>query len=859
MQQAQSQSIADVISSNADWRKAYTPLPSSFDEMFTPTGALHPHWERFVESMDKLGRAEVARRWELARRMIHENGVTYNVHGDPHGLDRPWVLDAVPLMFSAREWSGIERALAQRAQLLNAVLADLYGPQKLLQAGLLPAELVFAHPLFLRPCHNILPSGGRHLHLFSADIGRTPDGNWWVLNDRSQAPAGAGYALENRIVLSRIFPDIFKECSVQRLANFFRRLRDTLAASAPYNRDNPRIVLFSPGPQHETYFEHVYLSRYLNYTLVEGGDLTVRDQAVYLKTLGGLHRVDVVLRRMDDNECDPLELAPDSFLGVPGLVQAIRAGNVAVSNALGCGLVESPAFKPFLPALCKHFFNEELLMPSVQSYWCGQPASLAYVLENLEKLIVKPAFPGRGVLSQLGSKLSRAELSELREKIKARPLAYVAQEHLHLSTAPVLVDNRVEPRHTVLRTFLAASDNSYVAMPGGLAQIPTTADALVFSLQRGAGSKDTWVQASGPISSFSMLRSPDHPLELSRGGGDLPSRVADNLFWMGRYVERAENAVRLMRGITIRLSEKSVYGEVRELPDLMRALREQSGSFWTQQHEAPEEPAQAAPGSELRTLLEESRKPGGLYNTLQALQDVARIIRDRISTDTWRVLNQLHEDTAWPFKEGDAAPGEIIERLNATVTALASFGGLSSESLTRGQVWIFMDMGRRLERAAMTARFLRSTLSMHSREEGPLLEAVLEVGDSFMTYRRRYLAQLQLAPVLDLLLSDETNPRSVAFQLSALNEHVQMLPREASQVRLSPEQRLTLGTLTELRMVDVEDLCREDDRLHHRGALVKLLTRVDDDMAGLSDIITRQFLSHAQTSRQLAATKTENI
>ena len=334
--------------------------------MFASDSDLRPQWQTFVSLLDRMGPPELSRRWEQGQRLIHENGVTYNVYGDPRGMDRPWELDSIPLVISAADWNDeLEPALAQRARVLNLLLADLYGPQALLRAGVFPPELVFWNPGFLRPCHGIKLPNKSYLNLYSADIARTPDGRWSVISDRTQAPSGAGYALENRIVLSRIFPDVFKECQVQRLASFFRKVRENMNSLAPYNRDNPFIVLLTPGPFNETYFEHAYLARYLNYTLVEGGDLTVRDQCVYLKTLGGLHRVDVIVRRLDAEYCDPLELRADSALGVPGLVQAVRAGNVAVANPLGSGLVESPAINAFLPELCKLLLNEDLKLPSV--------------------------------------------------------------------------------------------------------------------------------------------------------------------------------------------------------------------------------------------------------------------------------------------------------------------------------------------------------------------------------------------------------------------------------------------------------------------------------------------------------------
>lgn len=373
----------------------YSARLGMLDEMVDAAGTPRPHWQQFLSAVDKLGTTELTRRWTEARQLIRENGVTYNVYGDPRGIERPWQLDPVPLLIGPEEAVHLEKGLIQRARLLELVLADVYGPQQLLHQGLLPPELVFANSAFLRSCHGIRPPGGRFLHLYAADLARSSDGRVHVLGDRAQSPSGAGYALENRIVLSRMLPAIFQDCKVQRLALFFRALRESLRASAPHNRDNPRIVLLTPGPFNETYFEHAYLARYLGFTLVEGGDLTVRDERVFLKVLGGLQPVDVIFRRLDDDYCDPLELRPDSFLGVPGLVQAVRAGNVAVANALGSGLLESPALLAFLPALCRTLLGEELLLPTVNTWWCGDDRDREYVFAHLEDLVIKAAFPSR--------------------------------------------------------------------------------------------------------------------------------------------------------------------------------------------------------------------------------------------------------------------------------------------------------------------------------------------------------------------------------------------------------------------------------------------------------------------------------
>src|ERR1700676_602174 len=408
-----------------------------YDEMSVAPGVLRPHWDVFINSLSALGEEEIARRWETARQRIRENGVTYNVYGDPLGMDRPWNLDAIPLMISPSEWSQLEAGLIQRARLLNSILADLYGPQQLLRGGLIPPALVFGNPGFWRPCHGVRVLGNTYLHLLAVDLARGPDGDWWVISDRTQAPSGAGYSLENRIVMAQSFPDLFREFRVKRLASFFRSFRETLLRLSPVARDNPRVVLLTPGPFNETYFEHSYLARYLGFRLVQGGDLTVRDSRVFLKTLAGLKPVDVILRRVDDSFCDPTELRSDSFLGVAGLVEAVRAGNVTVANALGSGLIETSAFMPFFPGLSQRMLGEKLKLPTAATWWCGQPKAMCYVLDNLDSLVIKPAFPSKGMERFFGGRLGPEARSRLIARIKESPHDFAGQELLNLSAGPV--------------------------------------------------------------------------------------------------------------------------------------------------------------------------------------------------------------------------------------------------------------------------------------------------------------------------------------------------------------------------------------------------------------------------------------
>ncbi len=832
----------DTLSSAGAGLAGYQPLPGIYDEMTPGGGALRSHWQNFVTAIDELGPAEQQRRWRTARQLIHENGVTYNVYGDPDGMDRPWHIDPMPLLISASEWSVVESGLTQRARLLDAILADFYGPQKLVQQRVLPPELLYANRGFLRPMHGLKVPGGHWLHLYGADVGRGPGGELVVLHDRTQAPSGAGYALENRLVVSRAFPDVFRDCRVQRLATFFRTIRETLTSLAPHHRESPRIVLLTPGPYNETYFEHAYLARYLGYMLAEGGDLTVRDNHVYLKTLGGLQQVDVIVRRQDDDFCDPLELRPDSSIGVPGLVQALHAGNVAVANALGSGLLETPALMAFLPQLCRHLLGEDLKMQSVPTYWCGRPDHCQFVLGNLEKMVIKPTLPGRHEIV-FGQSLTADQKAELRRKIADAPRMFVAQERLTLSTAPVMLTDRAEPRHVVVRAHLAASENGYVIMPGGLTRFSASVDTMTVSMQRGGGSKDTWVLTDGPVDTFSLLPQPGVPIDISRAGGDLPSRVADNLYWLGRYMERAEAQVRLARGIAVRLSDQSI----EDSPEFSRLLAAFLG-----------EDMAGAPAAEIESrviaALIDQREPFGLQSALSNIHRLASLVRDRISIDTWRIINRFEQD--FPFDaKSSVRINELLPALDRLILTFAAFSGLAMESMTRGFAWRFLDMGHRIERALATLNLLQNALVPVLPREAQLYEIVLEIADSLMTYRRRYMTTLQAAPVLDLLLADESNPRSVAFQLVMLSEHVAALPKPIAGVML-PEDRLLLKCLTELRLTDVMTAAEpqniEDADSPRRILAEASLSMLGESLSILSELMSQTYLSHAVTTRQLA-------
>ncbi len=830
--------------------ETYTVPDGSYDEVFAGPGILRPHWKAVVAALDTMGPTGLDNLWEQARRMIHDHGVTYNVYGDPQGMDRPWTLDAIPWVLPSQEWARLEAALVQRVTLLNAVLADVYGPQTLVQQGLLPAELLFAHSGFLRPCHGIVPPHAGYLPLYAADLVRTAEGQWWVLADQAQSPAGAGYALENRLIVSRLLLNVFHDSQVHQLAGFFAALRQTLLDSASRHRDNPLVVLLTPGPYNETYFEHAFLARYLGYTLVEGGDLTVRDQRVFLKTLEGLQPVDVILRRLDDMFCDPLELRHDSILGTAGLVQAARMGHVAIVNALGSGWVETPALMAFLPAVCRQILGQDLALPSVPTWWCGQDEARAYVETYLERLMLFSGLPSTARTVVFGGQLSAAERRQYMAAIRERPYAYTAQQPLAPSCVPVWQGPGVDPQPMVLRAYVVATQGGYQVMPGGLTRV--AAANGIPGLSRGdSRSKDTWVMSTSAPETLSGLPPTDQRASLRRSGYNFPSRAADNLLWMGRYAERAEGLVRLLRSMVLRLTDEPGLGSSAAFPALLRALQ----ATWEITPVAPpERPLASAFTAHAQTLLMalfDLHMPGSVAATLKALHHVSALVRDYMTLESWHIVTDLFEHFSCPQADEGLQLSEALALMHRTLMILTAFSGLAVENMIRGPEWHFLDMGRRLERALHTAGLVRSTLVTLDVHEDMVLEALVEIGDSLITYRSRYRTTPQCAPVLDLLLTDETNPRAVLYQLVALAEHVEHLPRDHTMPSRSPAQRLILRALTSLQLADVAVLAQSSPG-GRRSHLDTILSQILTDLAALSENITHHYLSHAELSRHLA-------
>ncbi|MGQ0842517.1 MAG: circularly permuted type 2 ATP-grasp protein [Sporichthyaceae bacterium] len=825
---------------------------SCWDEMVGFHGRVRRGWRELSAMAEQLGPEGLAAAAEEATRLLVEDGVTYLPLGSEE--EQTWGLDPLPVFVDEVEWSVLEPGLTQRAELLDRLLADLYGPRESIRSGLLPTEVVYGHPGFLRAWDGI-GSAKRQLFLASADLGRSREGAWCVVADRVQAPSGAGYAMANRRVVSRVLPGLHRDSEIHRLGPFFHAMRVGLEQVAPPTAEAPRAVLLTPGAKSETAFEQAYMSSLLGYPLVRGSDLTVADGRVWRQTLGRLEQVDVILRRVDSWFCDPLDLRPDSELGVPGLVEAARSGNVAVVNGLGAGVAENPALMPFLPGLCQLLLDEPLRLKSVPTYWCGDADGLRQVLPRLADLVVKPIARGIGRTHVNGWELSTAQLAELRARIEAEPYAWVGQEPLACSTAPSVVRDDLRPQVLTLRTFAVASGTGFQAMTGGLGQVRTAHNGLT-ERQIAPVSKDVWIRntrGAPAITPWVREATPSQLLPMT----DSP-RVIEDMFWLGRYAERAEDTARLLRAVSDRWADFHHSPEqagAAALAVLLRALTEVTATapgFLDIENET----WFAGRGSELVSLLLDSERPGSLAYAVRRLTDLSGDVREQLSMDTWLVLGGLERELqklAAQAGRGTRLPAGTQDVLARVLEGMLALSGLMSESLVRDVGWRFCEIGRRTERAMHVTALLSSALRAQrsAATDSLVLESVLIAAESIITYRRRYTTRAGSSTVLDLLLADRENPRAIAYQLDRIGESLERIPADADRIA---GVRGTLQSLRDrVRTVDTLALATPGAD-GERSELRTFLGGVEADLAGMARDLEGIFFVQPMPQRSLQGT-----
>ncbi|EOQ95153.1 circularly permuted ATPgrasp domain protein [Leptospira wolbachii serovar Codice str. CDC] len=782
----------------------YKTIPGVYDELYDADGQIRNKYKFLVKSFQELGPAELVNRRRDTDRILRENGVTYNLYqtDSPEAKERPWDLDLFPLVMESEEWRLLERGLNQRADLLDALVRDVYSKRRLLHEKKIPPEILFNETSFLRACDGMYDSNhflakNPALLFFVCDLIRAADGNFYVLNDRVQAPSGSGYSLENRIVLSRIFPSMYRDAMVHRVAVYFRSLRKSLTQLAGVTGREPVIVLLTPGPSNETYFEHAYLAGYLGYTLVQGGDLTVRKNKVYMKTVEGLQQIDLILRRVDDNFMDPLELRGDSLLGVPGLLESVRSGNVKIANPIGTGFLENRALLPFYSDLSRFYLGEDLILPMAPTYWMGTPHHFQLVLQNPEKYVFKTVSRTDEEKPVTFIELSGDRKDSFLCKLKLSPNRFIAQEMIASATVPVLGENGFRPGRAIMRTFVSSSGSGYQTMAGGLVRVSPSLDDFFITSQRGAWSKDLWVLATETQKEESLLVPKSDQVLISRKSAGVPSRVADNLFWLARYLERSENQTRVIREATFKILQVEDGYERESLENSLKLVTHVTNSYPGFIGDDASE-LFVNPFPELQRLTSDRQVVGSLAFHLRSLVIASKSVRDRLSEDMKKILLQLEDQSNHEIESYD----QIIDFLQKIIVNLSSLTGLSFENMSREAGWYFLNLGRRIERSINMILMLQGMIRWDSFRDKASFETFLRINDIRLTYNRRYSGKIDQESVLDILLFDTTNPRSFAYQLEQINSDIQFLPGKDEKVVYS-EDRAALQLYTHFKMKDI--------------------------------------------------------
>ncbi|MGD9784156.1 MAG: circularly permuted type 2 ATP-grasp protein [Hyphomicrobiaceae bacterium] len=814
------------------------------DEMVRADGSVRPHWRALLDALGNMSAEDIGAMAAALDRRVHQIGIAYDIFADPTHPSQRWTVDAMPLVIAAEDWHQLERALSQRARLLDSILSDIYGDQSLMRDGLIPPALVFSDPAFLRPAHGIRPPFG-FLQFFAADVARGADGRWRVIDIHTETPAGIGSALANRVAHTHVAGELFRNLGARRVAGFFQTLQTAISDRA--GRGAPRVALLTPGPQHDDYFSHAYLARYLGYLLVEGSDLRTDDDRVFLKTLEGLKEIDVIVRCVEGRSSDPLELDPGGFAGPVGLMQAVRRSPSLVTNAVGSAVVQNRGLGAYLGRVCRHVLGEDLLIEDAPRRWLGDPDLRESVLRDRDHVVVRRAQegagrPGRAAIGQ------RADVADQSLDAYARDLALVgdglvAEDRLDFGTTPSLRDGALQPVPFAVRLYLTRSADGFMMMPGGLAMTIDPTLSLGLSSPEGL-TRDVWVVGDDRQPQHASLWRPTlETAHVERSQRVTQSRAADDLYWLGRYTERADWTMRVLRSALQRQQEDGLPADGRA------AARRCLEVLLTDEPTAPPPFRTDSDGQAIDRLVRVLvAGPAGmrvLPRTCDGLYRVASLTRDRLSLEAWQTLERFQPGSEWRQKMVAGRSGQLLDLIEEGLASLAAFAGLMHENMTRNFGWSFLDMGRRLSRAynlseAVGALFghPHAPTVATDEDEASSLRFLLEVADSFITYRSRYRLDPMLPLVLDLLLVDESNPRSLAFQLARIDQHLESLPQASQGIALPDERRRILLLSTAVRLADVRSLAAGE-----RRALGRLMDQMTHELPELSNVIARRYFS----------------
>ncbi|CAM3480704.1 circularly permuted type 2 ATP-grasp protein [Arcobacter aquimarinus] len=818
-------------------------LESSFDEVFDNECNIRPHWKELIEGLENAGIKQLEQKQLEIDWRLEDNGVTYNIYNDPEGNNRRWNLDPIPLVLTQEEWDEVTKGLKQRAKLLNLIFKDLYTEQKLIKEGIIPAEIVFGHKSFIPEVFNFKNKDYYSLRFYASDISRGPDGKFWVINDRTQSPSGLGYAIENRLTMNSISNDLYPNVEIKKIASFIEGYKNTLKTLSPSNQENPLIALLTPGPLNETYFEHAYLSSFLDLTLVQGEDLLVKNNHLWLKSLKGLRKVDTLIRRVDAQYCDPLELKNYSQLGVAGLVNVVREDNLSMINPIGVGILENIGLNPFMKNIANYLLNEELILPQIATWWCGQKKELDFVLENLKNLIVKKIDRTDNIEIYFGNKLNETQLLQLKEKIEKTPQYYVGQEIIDFSTTASFSKGKVEPRNTVIRAFSYQQDEDYNVLQGGLVRVSPSKDSLVVSNQKGGTSKDLWIL--GKDEEFNSNNIFKNRVFIDSRLENISTKRAENLFWMGRYLNRAIITARMLRFNLKSMLNINRYDDNTNSKQTTKILNN-ALSHLTMCYPGFLDEELKSPLNEIISLIKDKNRVGTLSFSLSLLSNLNTNVKNLLTIEAWRIYEKMQKEWNIYLKREVLTNKDHINELDKLLIYLMAYKELIDESIFKEQGLILYDIGCKIEISQLLISKLRSllTLKLDKLLEYDVLDSMLNSYESYNSYRAYYKSSLDLKNVLDFLLFNRKYPKSLIYIITQLLEDLKELPNEENNSNLSNFEEPIFKVFSMLTLMNTNKLLeiKEDEYVYKE--LDGFLSTLSDLLSKTSEELTKTYFSH---------------
>ena len=819
-------------------------LESSFDEMFDTQCNVRPHWNEIKNGLDNAGIKQLEQKQTEIDWRLEDNGVTYNIYNDPEGNNRRWNLDPIPLVLTSTEWEEISKGLKQRAKLLNLIFKDLYTEQRLIKEGIVPAEIIFAHKSFIPEVFNFENKDYYSMRFYATDISRGPDGKFWVINDRTQSPSGLGYAIENRLTMNSISNDLYPNIEILKMAKFIEGFKDMLKSLSSSNHENPLIALLTPGPLNETYFEHSYISSFLDLTLVQGEDLLVKNNQLWLKNLNGLRKVDTLIRRVDSQYCDPLELKNNSQLGVAGLVNVIRKDNLSMINPIGIGILENIGLNPFMKNIAKFLLNEELILPQIATWWCGQKKELDFVLANIKNLIIKKIDRTDNIEVYFANDLNEEELNILIEKIQNNPHYYVGQEIIDFSTTPSFTKGKVEPRNTVIRAFSYLHEEKYHVMPGGLIRVSPSKDSLVVSNQKGGTSKDLWILGKDDdFSGNSIFKNRsfiDSRLE------NISTKRAENLFWLGRYLTRSITTARMIRFNLKSMLNLNRYDDHTNSKQTNKILNNALTHLTMSYPGFLDDKTATLPMKEIISLIRDKNRAGTLSFSITMLSDLNASVKNLLTMEAWRIYEKMQKEWNNYNKKDISTNKEHINELDKLLIYLMAYKELIDESIFKEQGLILFDIGSKIEVSQLLISKLRSllTLKLDKLIEYDVLDSMLNSYESYNSYRAYYKSSLALENVLDFLVFNTKYPKALIYIINQLLADLKELPKNINNSHLSSFEEPIFKVFSMITLTNTQKLLESQEDEYVYTQLDEFLSTISDLLTKTSDELTKTYFSH---------------